>query len=147
MNRTMRFSSKSSSVSSRVHAVRAIVLFIVGYGARITCRWYFSTIALSFCASSGHWQLYCTTTPPSSRLWTWSSGGIGRVCTPQGAMYGRCGPDVGGSGLFGSRGPAVFTRRVALVRGLLPRRTGGPPVGEETATPGAQKDGPPTGAP
>src|SRR5438876_2864981 len=27
----------------------------------------------------GHSQLYCTTTPPSSRLCTWSSGWIGRV--------------------------------------------------------------------
>src|SRR4029450_2379250 len=83
-----------------VQAVSARRLFIVGYGARITCLSYLRTIARSFSTNSGHSQLYCTITPPSSRLCTCSSFEIGRVWIPQGAMYGRCGPEVGGSELY-----------------------------------------------
>src|SRR5207253_4846249 len=77
---------------------------------RSTCRSYLSTMALSFATRSGHSQLYCTTTPPSSRLCTCSSRTIGRVCTPQGAMYGRCGPEVGGSELYCTWGDRKSTR-------------------------------------
>ena len=64
--------------------------------------------------SGGQW--YCTTTPPSSRLWTWSSFTMGAVWTPQGAIYGRCGPEVGGSELYGTCGSvASLHMAIALV--------------------------------
>src|SRR3990172_8284342 len=57
-----------------------------------------------FPTSSGHSQLYWTITPPSSRLWIWSSFGMGLVWMPHGARYGRGGPGVGGAGVWGGGG-------------------------------------------
>src|SRR2546422_553186 len=61
-------------------------------------------MAVSLATRSGQpWgQWYWTMMPPSSRLWTWSWRGMGSVWMPQGAMYGMCGPEVGGSELYGA---------------------------------------------
>ena len=107
-----------------------------GYGARMTCRSYRSTIALSFATRSGHSQLYCTTTPPSSRLCTWSSRTIGRVWTPHGAMYGRCGPEVGRIRVvLHVRRIGARDVKIALVRELDPRQVRLRSVGEVSQRP------------
>src|SRR5262249_17270130 len=117
-------SSTLSIVSSRVQAVSAMRDGMFGYGARITCVGYLRAIADSFATTSGHSQLYWMITPASSRLWTCSSLEIGRVWIPHGAMYGRCGPEVGGVELYASCGSlSVCTWRFPWSGNFWPGRS------------------------
>ena len=100
MKRTTRRSSSSSILSMRVHAVSAMQRSSVGVGGQD----HVVRIAIHDRAEPGldllralglvvHHHAAVLEVVHLELL------AIGRAWTPQGAMYGRCGPEVGGSEL------------------------------------------------